>query len=127
MSDFYFVLLVRILISDDESGVAQTIRLQSLHVNIGDGELFFERETFRRSQQTTVFSEDGSAGKDEVGTALSETRARIDVGTHIRGRLLLHQLTAVSLLANQFITGREVEDDLRTRQTELVTWRCRHP
>ena len=67
------VSLVRILIADDECGVAQTVCLQSLHVDISYDQLFFERESFRCGELASIFGYDGSPREYEVGAAFSES------------------------------------------------------
>ena len=70
---FKLILLVRILIADDECGVAQTVCLQSLHVDVGYDQLFFERESFRCGELASIFGYDGSPREYEVGAAFSES------------------------------------------------------
>ena len=111
----------------DECRILTTLRAQTLHIHLTHLDLRLEAETLALCQQMSILEDHRVAAIDHILCRFAETAAGIDVGTDGACTLLREQPFQIGMLADELVAGREVEDDVGTRQSEVVAGRYRSP
>ena len=70
-----------------------------------------------------ILEDHGIATIDDILRRLAEATTGIDIAADGSGTLLGEQRLQISVLAYQFIAGREVQDDVGTRQRQVIAGR----
>ena len=107
----------------DERRIGVALCTQALHVNLGSLQLWLEREAFTLDKQSAILENHGVATIHHILCRFAKATRGIDVATHGACTLLSHQRTQVVVLADEFIAGREVQDDVRTSHRQIVAGR----
>ena len=112
----------------DESGVLATLYVQFLNVNLAQLYLRRETETITFHQQVSILKNHRIATIDYILSGFTETTAGIDIAADGAGTLLSQQGLEIGMLADKLVAGREVEDDISTRERQIVAGRnwCPH-
>ncbi len=79
-----------------------------------------EHEPFAFSQQRTVLINQRAARIDDILRALAKTATAVDIARGRSGALLGHQAPQVVVLANEFVAGGQVEDEVGAGQGQHV-------
>ena len=107
----------------DERSVLATLYAQLLNIDLALLDLGRETETIALNQQMSILENHSITAIDEILCGFAETAAGIDITADGAGTLLSQQGLEVSMLANEFVAGREVEDDVCTREGEIIAGR----
>ena len=97
----------------DKRGVLTTLYTQLLNIYLALLDLGREAETITFYKEMSILEDHGVATIDEILCGFTEAAAGIDIATDSAGTLLGQQRFEVGMLTYQFVTGREVEDDVR--------------
>ena len=111
----------------DISGIPPTFRAELLHVNLRHHYLRLKTETSRLNQQLAILVYHGVSTINHVLGALPKSTTAIHVTCHRTGTLLAQQTFQVVMLTYQLIAGRQIENNVRARQRQLVTRRSGSP
>ena len=103
------------------SGVGSTLWAQSFHVNLCGLHLIFHDETVSLDKQFTILVNHGISTIDYILGTLTKATTTIHISRNGTCTLLCKQRLQVIVLANQFVTCGEVEDDVCTCQRQRVT------
>ena len=98
------------------------------HIKIGDcANDSLRLRVDRLSFQCSVFSDHAVTGEHEIRRRLIRCRACIEIRAVAVCRLMLDQRTAVVLLADDFIAGTEIGNQIRPGQTCMRARLIRNP
>ena len=118
---------MRMALGIDVGGVLATLYAQLLDVDLTLLYLWRETETISFHQQLSVLENHGIATIDHILRGLTETTAGIYIAADGTGTLLSQQGLEIGMLTNELVAGREVEDDIGTRERQIVAGRNRCP
>ena len=118
---------MRVTLGIDERGVLTTLYTQFLDVNLTGLDLRLDTEAVALYQQMAVLKDHRISAIDKILGGFAETAAGIDIAADGTSTLLSKQRLEISMLTNQFVAGREVEDDICTREGEIIAGRNRCP
>ena len=107
----------------DKSRIAAAFCTQQFNVYVSDTQLWRKGKTLPLVQQLPILIDNGIAAIDHILRTLPETTAAIDISTHGTGTLLSQQGLQIVMFANQFITCREIKDQVCASQCQMVAWR----
>ena len=100
----------------DERGVLTTLYTQFLDIDLTSLNLRLDAEAIALYQQMAVLKDHRISTIDKILGGLAKTAAGIDIAADGARTLLGKQRLEISMLTNQFVAGREVEDDICTRE-----------
>ena len=107
---------MRMTLGVDERGVLTTLYTQFLDIDLTSLNLRLDAEAIALYQQMAVLKDHRISTIDKILGGLAKTAAGIDIAADGAGTLLSKQRLEISMLTNQFVAGREVEDDICTRE-----------
>ena len=111
----------------DKGGVLPALDTEFLHIDLHAADLRLEREAVALYEQLAILEDQCIAAIDDILRRLTETSTRIDVAADGARTLLSQERLQVGMLAQQFVAGREVEDDVGTSHCQIVAWRDGSP
>ena len=118
---------VGITLCINESGIGATLNMQRLHINLTHFDLWLQRESVALFEQSAILKNNSITAINHILGRLAKTAAGINVTANHTGTLLGKQRLKISMLTNQFVAGREVEDHIGTSQSQVVAWWCGCP
>ena len=107
---------MRVALGVDERGVLTTLYTQFLDIDLTSLNLRLDAEAIALYQQMAVLKDHRISTIDKILGGLAKTAAGIDIAADGAGTLLSKQRLEISMLTNQFVAGREVEDDICSSQ-----------
>ena len=86
-----------------------------------------EGESGALDEQMTILKDQGIATIDGILSGFAKTTAGIHISADGTGTLLSQERLQISVLAQHLIAGREVEDNISTSHSQVITWGDRRP
>ena len=108
-------------------GIYTTFTTNEVHIYLANYQLWLHFKAFAPSQQLAVFINEGIAWINYIGRRFAESTGTINIAWHATSTLLTEQLTKVVVLANAFVSGREVTNNISSFQCQNRTGRDRCP
>ena len=109
------------------SGICTTIATQTLYVNLSGDKLIFHCETLSLSKQRTILVNESMTTINKVLSTLTESCRSINVACNGTSTLLFQEAHKIVALTNKFVACREVEDDISSCESKMITWRSWSP
>ena len=107
----------------DIGGVASALCPQAFNIYLSYLHLWCHRKARPALQQMAVLKYQCIAAIDYILGAFAKAGTRIDISSDGACALLSQQLAEIIVLANQFVAGRKIEDDIGTCQRKVIAGR----
>ena len=108
-------------------GIGTTFRAQTFYIYLHGTHLVFHREPFALGKQFTILVNHRITTIHYILCTLAKTTTTIHISRNGTGTLLGNERLEVIVLANEFVAGREVEDNVCTSQCQRIAGRNRSP
>ena len=110
-----------------EVGITLTVGTQTLDIQLLDNHRIFPLEPFAGGQNISVLRNIGATGENNIGSRFADAGRRINIPAMHTRALLFDHLFAENMLADDAVGRGEVEDDLRSLNSQLGGRRQRTP
>ena len=103
----------------DEGSIVTALATHAFVVNLRHNHLRLKREALAVLQAQTILVYHGIAAIDDILSALTKTTPCIDISAHGACTLLGEEILEIDMLADEFVGGAEIENDVGASEREL--------
>jgi hypothetical protein len=111
--------LTRYPLRIDKGGIVATLATHTFVVYLRYNQLSIKGEPLTFLQAHSILVYHGIAAIDDILRTFAETASCIDISAHGACTLLGEEAMKIDMLANQFVRGAEVENDVGTGERKL--------
>ncbi len=115
------LIIFNIPLGIDESAVVSTLTAQSVNINLRCYHLFIKRKALSFFQKDSILVNQSISSINNILSTFTKTTTAINITCHSPGTLLRQQTLKIVMLTYQFITSRQIKDQVCSCKCYAVT------